>query len=128
VWCPAGDSGDWFALHSRLSTDTYAAGINPLTKAEVTVIDTPGYDTFHQFWNLDRGLFDTAREISDARTSATHGAELTEHAVNATTVTAAHTRDMQRLRGHTPHQPGRYPYPATQARPGRTAGPAGPAI
>ncbi len=25
VWCPAGDTGDWFALHSHLSTDTYAA-------------------------------------------------------------------------------------------------------
>ncbi len=132
VWCPAGDTGDWFALHSRPSTDTYAAGTNPPTEARATAADTPDHDTFHQFWNLDRGILDTARELAHAHASATNGAELTEHAVNATTVTAAHTRDLQRLPGHTPTRPGTYPYPAApSARPGPPtdgAGPAGPAI
>ncbi len=85
-------------------------------------------ETFHQFWNLDRGVFDTARELAHAHASATDGAELTEHAVTASTLTAAHTRDLLRLPGHTPTRPGTYPYPATSAQPGRTAGPAGPAI
>jgi len=66
-------------------------------------------ETFHQFWNLDRGIFDTARELAhahaSAHASATDGAELTEHAVNASTRTAAHTRDMQRLPRYYPTQP-----------------------
>lgn len=126
TWCPAGDSGDWFALSTRLSTDTYLAESNPLNEAGDTGSHSLSRETFHQFWTLDRGILDTARGISDARTSATHGAELTELAVANTTVTAAHTRDLQRR--HTPHQPGGYPYPATPARPGRTTGPVGPAI
>lgn len=62
-------------------------------------------ETFHQFWSVDRGIFDTARELAHARASATDGAELTEHAVNASTLTAAHTRDMQRLPRYSPTQP-----------------------
>jgi len=90
--------------------------------------DDRSAETFHQFWNLDRGIFGTARELAHAHASATDGAELTEHAVTASTLTAAHTRDLLRLPGHTPTRPGTYPYPATPAQPGRTAGPAGPAI
>ncbi len=85
-------------------------------------------ETFHHFWNLDRGIFDTARQVAHAHASATDGAELTEHAVNASHLTAAHTRDMQRLPRYSPTRPGKYPYPATPARPGPTPGPAGPAI
>jgi len=85
-------------------------------------------ETFHQFWSVDRGIFDTARELAHARASATDGAELTEHAVNASTLTAAHTRDMQRLPRYSPTQPATYERPATSARPGRSPRPAGPAI
>ncbi len=49
-------------------------------------------DTFHQFWSVYRGIFDTARELAHARASATDGAELTEHAATASTLTAAHPR------------------------------------
>jgi ABC-type transporter Mla subunit MlaD len=83
-------------------------------------------ETFHQFWNLDRGIFDTARELAHA--SAANGAELTEHAVNASTLTAAHSRDMQRLPRCSPTRPGTYPYPAARTRPGPAPGPPGPAI
>jgi len=69
-------------------------------------------ETFHQFWSVDRGVFDTAREL----------------AVNASTLTAAHTRDRQRLPRYSPTQSASYGNPATSARSGRTPGPAGPAI
>ena len=50
-------------------------------------------ETFHQFWSVDRGIFDTARELAHAHahTSVTEGAE------HASTLTAAHTRDRQQL-------------------------------
>jgi len=83
---------------------------------------------FHQFWNIDRGIFDTARELAHARASATDGGELTEHAVNASTLTAAHTREMRRLPRYSPNQPSRNEHPPTSARPVRTPGSAGPAI
>ena len=89
-------------------------------------------ETFDQFWNLDRGIFDTARELAHAHAhaSATDGAELTGRAVTASTLIAARTRDMQRLPRYSPTRPGTYPYPypAPPARPGPTTGTTGPAI
>ena len=76
-------------------------------------------DPFRQFWNVDWGIFGTDRALAHARASATNGTDLTQHAVTASTVTAAHTRDISRQSRHSPttdHRP-------TQTRPAHAPGP-----
>lgn len=73
-------------------------------------------DEFRQFWTLDRGVYDSSRDLAAARTSTRDGAELTGHAVHSGTVTAAHARNLLRH-----HQPGYSPTPTPR-------GPSGPAI
>jgi len=86
-------------------------------------------ETFHQFWSVDRGIFDTARELAHAHThtSATEGAEHAEHAEHASTLTAAHTRDRQQLPRYSATRPATYEHPVISERPGRTTGSAVPA-
>jgi len=76
----------------------------------------PNLDDFQQFWTLDRGVYDSSRDLASARTSTRDGAELTEHAVHSGTVTAAHARDLLRH-----HQQVHSPTPTPR-------GPSGPAI
>ena len=76
----------------------------------------PGLDEFQQFWTLDRGVYDSSRDLASAHTRTRDGAELTEHAARTGTLTAAHARDLLRH-----HQPGHPPAPTVH-------GPSGPAI
>lgn len=62
----------------------------------VTSSTEPGRDQLQTFWSLDRGVFDTARELARARTSTRDGAELTEHAIHSGALTGAHARSMLR--------------------------------
>lgn len=75
----------------------------------------PDLDEFQQFWSLDRGVYDSSRQLASARTSTRDGAELTEHAARSGTLTAAHARHLLH------HHEG--PSPASTSR-----GPSGPAI
>jgi len=62
----------------------------------VTSSTEPGRDQLQMFWSLDRGVFDTARELARARNSTRDGAELTEHAIHSGALTGAHARSMLR--------------------------------
>jgi len=62
----------------------------------VTSSTEPGRDQLQMFWSLDRGVFDTARELARARNSTRDGAELTEHAIQSGALTGAHARSMLR--------------------------------
>ncbi len=84
----------------------------------VTSSAEPSRDQFQRFWSLDRGIFESSRELAHARTSTRDGAELTEHAARSVTLTAAHARDLLR---HHPQTPSHYLSPTPR-------GPSGPTI